>query len=778
MTRFHQALTEAREKHEHHSERYCAAQKIKPNASKFATDDIGSDLYVSRRTLCEVSLEYICTLNDIIRTTRALIGTKTAMALQTMWTEKQKNMQAIESLTEVVQSAKPSRLEDDFYETHDGLSYYIQEKLATYHDSLKNGNGASGDGALDSLRSRPSSPTSIIAFPFLNKPRAMQRYSSLDSMLSKQFVAPFLSKTTIKGYLLMKWKPGKGAQADDGVLMRHQKEGKSVVVIDLKSVTVQAADNEKRDFVIQLCSILHDIEMHLQAETALDFSEWFKALGSWRVIPALESSSKRQLTARRSAIPSPREHGTGKTFLSKRPSFSAATIMIDASMLKPESAVNSSNSSMSGNATQVGTVVMACAANCAKGYDSRPIKTGVLSVRETGTNKPSNAADATPTWCHVQMDLLSNGMLHLQSEQEENACFLHQTIQLGTIQRQQIYLLSETIYNTPYCFVIRVSPVEIYCIQASTVEERDHWLISLKLCCIPDVAVDMDTSKVMDRFTYRHGRTLAVRILEGRQFNMTNKDSFHNELFCEIIVDNEKRAVTGKLTKTATPFWREDFVFSDLSKIRRGITINVMNKNSKTDRESRIGSVFVPASQIGLGVMHEEWYDIRKESKHRTFASLASLGYAQAYGTGGELRIGTNLDDQVILPLYRYDELTKSLRTLNNDAIYDMVRKAPSVEGLAVNLVRIYEGLGMAVPWIQSLIDYEVSLLNSASGSHRSITTEDANILFRGNSLLTKAMDVYMKMIGKDYLDEAIGGTVRTLCIAKIHIEVESLQGV
>ncbi|KAG0180186.1 hypothetical protein DFQ29_001131 [Apophysomyces sp. BC1021] len=559
-----------------------------------------------------------------------------------------------------------------------------------------------------------------------------------------------------------------GMDKDDGVLMRHQKEGKSVVVIDLKSVTVQAADNEKRDFVIQLCSILHDIEMHLQAETALDFSEWFKALGSWRVIPALESSSKRQLTARRSAIPSPREHGTGKTFLSKRPSFSAATIMIDASMLKPESAVNSSNSSMSGNATQVGTVVMACAANCAKGYDSRPIKTGVLSVRETGTNKPSNAADATPTWCHVQMDLLSNGMLHLQSEQEENACFLHQTIQLGTIQRQQIYLLSETIYNTPYCFVIRVSPVEIYCIQASTVEERDHWLISLKLCCIPDVAVDMDTSKVMDRFTYRHGRTLAVRILEGRQFNMTNKDSFHNELFCEIIVDNEKRAVTGKLTKTATPFWREDFVFSDLSKIRRGITINVMNKNSKTDRESRIGSVFVPASQIGLGVMHEEWYDIRKESKHRTFASLASLGYAQAYGTGGELRIGTNLDDQVILPLYRYDELTKSLRTLNNDAIYDMVRKAPSVEGLAVNLVRIYEGLGMAVPWIQSLIDYEVSLLNS----------EDANILFRGNSLLTKAMDVYMKMIGKDYLDEAIGGTVRTLCIAKIHIEVESLQGV
>ncbi|KAF7723681.1 hypothetical protein EC973_001772 [Apophysomyces ossiformis] len=293
--------------------------------------------------------------------------------------------------------------------------------------------------------------------------------------------------------------------------------------------------------------------------------------------------------------------------------------------------------------------------------------------------------------------------------------------------------------------------------QASTAEERDRWLVSLKLCCVPDIVADMDHTKAMNRFMYRHGRTLTVRILEGRQFNIANKDCSHNELFCEVTVDNEKRAITGKLAKTATPFWREDFAFP------RGITINVMNKNSKSDRESRIGSVFVPASQIGLGVMHEEWYDIRKESKHRTFASFASLGYAQAYGTGGELRIGTKLEDQIVLPFYRYSELVKLLRELDNDAIYDMVRKAPSVEGLAANLVRIYEGLGMAVPWIKSLIDYEVSSLNS----------EDANILFRGNSLLTKVMDVYMKMVGKEYLDEAIGGTVRTLCIAKIHIEVD-----
>ncbi|KAF7723680.1 hypothetical protein EC973_001771 [Apophysomyces ossiformis] len=116
ITRFHHAMVDAREKHEHHSERYCAAQKAKSNANKVATDDIASDLYVSKRTLCEVSLEYLCTLNDMIRTTRKLIGSETAMTLQTMWTDKQKNMQTIENLTELVQSVKPSKIEDDFYE--------------------------------------------------------------------------------------------------------------------------------------------------------------------------------------------------------------------------------------------------------------------------------------------------------------------------------------------------------------------------------------------------------------------------------------------------------------------------------------------------------------------------------------------------------------------------------------------------------------------------------------------------------------------------------------
>lgn len=124
------------------------------------------------------------------------------------------------------------------------------------------------------------------------------------------------------------------------------------------------------------------------------------------------------------------------------------------------------------------------------------------------------------------------------------------------------------------------------------------------------------------------------------------------------------------------------------------------------------GTVFLPVSQIDpSNSLHEEWYEVRKESRNRAFASLTSLG--SSHGSMGQLRVGLLLEEHQVFSLDVYQPLMDVLTEFRHDIIYDMARKTSDVQGLARNLLRIYEGMGLTLTWIKSLIDYEVSSLSS-----------------------------------------------------------------
>lgn len=55
-------------------------------------------------------------------------------------------------------------------------------------------------------------------------------------------------------------------------------------------------------------------------------------------------------------------------------------------------------------------------------------------------------------------------------------------------------------------------------------------------------------------------------------------------------------------------------------------------------------------------------------------------------------------------------------------------------------------------------------------------TLMDANILFRGNSLLTKALDAHMKRLGREYLDETLGLHLKKIAEEDIYCEVDPLR--
>lgn len=124
-------------------------------------------------------------------------------------------------------------------------------------------------------------------------------------------------------------------------------------------------------------------------------------------------------------------------------------------------------------------------------------------------------------------------------------------------------------------------------------------------------------------------------------------------------------------------------------------------------------------SQIdSANTIQEEWHEIRKENRHRAFASLTGLG--SSHQTLGQLRVGLLLEEHNVLPLATYQPLMDVLVEFRHDMIYDMARRTSDVQTLAKNLLRIYEGMGMTFDWIKSMIDYEVAALSS--GTYKSLS--------------------------------------------------------
>ena len=118
------------------------------------------------------------------------------------------------------------------------------------------------------------------------------------------------------------------------------------------------------------------------------------------------------------------------------------------------------------------------------------------------------------------------------------------------------------------------------------------------------------------------------------------------------------------------------------------------------------------------------------------------------------------------------------------------------------NALRIQEANGSVIGWLKDLLSFEIKgcgplhpplpgVCASSSNALRTLTMrtptrgpsafwgsfhlrpDNTGTLFRGNSVSTKATDMYMKLVGLPYLHATIGQTVRTICESKVSCEVD-----
>lgn len=155
----------------------------------------------------------------------------------------------------------------------------------------------------------------------------------------------------------------------------------------------------------------------------------------------------------------------------------------------------------------------------------------------------------------------------------------------------------------------------------------------------------------------------------------------------------------------------------------------------------------------------------------------------------GEISLMIDHEREVIMIESEYDRIVDSFEKLAVPITTAFSEQAGSSElpKLAERLLNICQLCGNVQDWLMTLAEREVNSITlvgspdveSSPSSRESDISRPmrssitAVTLFRGNTLLTKALDLYMKRVGATYLEETLGRKMREVAIYEPDCEVD-----
>nr|XP_034345356.1 rasGAP-activating-like protein 1 isoform X3 [Arvicanthis niloticus] len=140
-------------------------------------------------------------------------------------------------------------------------------------------------------------------------------------------------------------------------------------------------------------------------------------------------------------------------------------------------------------------------------------------------------------------------------------------------------------------------------------------------------------------------------------------------------------------------------------------------------------------------------------------------------GSLGALRLKVRLTEDRVLPSQYYQPLMELLLesvqgpaeedTTSPLAVLEELASGDCRQDLATKLVKLFLGRGLAGPFLDYLTKREVA------------RTNDPNTLFRSNSLASKSMEQFMKLVGMRYLHEVLRPVISRVFEEKKYMELD-----
>uniref|UniRef100_A0A182PMS4 Uncharacterized protein n=1 Tax=Anopheles epiroticus TaxID=199890 RepID=A0A182PMS4_9DIPT len=298
------------------------------------------------------------------------------------------------------------------------------------------------------------------------------------------------------------------------------------------------------------------------------------------------------------------------------------------------------------------------------------------------------------------------------------------TIDLSCIETIEVAPVHASVLGRRHCFQVRgISRTDRY-YSCGTRQERDLWIHSLR----KTIAPNQDNKRRLDN-------SLKMWIYEAKSLPPKKR------YFCEIYLDKTLYGRTSVKLRADLLFWGEYFDFPDVLEASI-ITVNVYreaDKKKKRDKHVLVGSVAIPIEKVAAKTFTEDWYQISVEKQDSTIKNTSKDSVPT-------LRIKCRYQSIDILPLEVYKEFQEYLKE-NYKKICEVIEPVIGVkakEDIGQALVLQMHAHGMAAAFLSDVVALDL------------LRVDDQRLTFRGNSLATKSMEAFLKLVGEQYLQDTL----------------------